>query len=205
MQERGIPFAPGYETGHFGKGGLREDQPVEGRIDNVAQRSGQYDGYTDDHADRGLTPDQAADIPPDGHNGHNAEETEEEFSEIATEFHAVCRAPVLDKPDVEPLSEDRDGFVEGHVCFDTDFDDLIKDQQPYNEQHHKKALFSIGFHRCIISGWASPSPPEGAATQQDEWGGRPPGAKIRKADHLSPLQAGGVARWPAVFSRIDVR
>lgn len=136
-QEGGIGAA---EFGHLRRGGCREDQSVEGAVEDVADGSGQHQRQADNGTRGGLHADQAVDEPNQEAAQPHAEEAQGDLSPIHRsafgDLHAEGGTVVFDEAQLEPVGDEDDGLVDGQVGLDPDLQCLVGYDQQEQEQRY---------------------------------------------------------------------
>ena len=118
-----------------------ENEPVEHRVDLVADGSGKDRGEAVEHAFRRVGPlQQLAEIHDDNGDEREAAEAQRKLAEPFAELQAEGHAVVLDEEDLEPRPEHGDALPDGHVRLDQDLDDLVDDEQQDHEQRDARAF-----------------------------------------------------------------
>ena len=119
-----------------------EDQSVKGAVEDVAHGSGEDQRQSHDHS-LGRILSLAGEVvhqPADESDHHDPEDSQQQFAPVEAaargDVHAEGRAVVLDEPQLEPVGDDHDRFVEVHVGLDPDFERLICDEQQQDEQRY---------------------------------------------------------------------
>ena len=122
-------------------GRFREDQPVEGAVEDVAQRSGDDERQPDEDTRRGFAPlvaQQVADQPAQPDDHRDAKEPQQQLAPVESarcgDVHAEGGAVVLDEAQLEPVGKDDDRLVEVHVGLDPDLERLVRNEQQQDEQ-----------------------------------------------------------------------
>jgi hypothetical protein len=75
-----------------------------------------------------LGPDQVSQVPANGRDSCNAENTEEKLSETASEFQAESHPVVLGKVNDKPVAKHMKLLAEVHMSLDPDFNNLVNEQ-----------------------------------------------------------------------------
>ena len=119
---------------------LREEQPVERAVDDVAERSRHDQRQADDDSLGGVFAfvEEVVHQPADESDHDDPEDAQQQLAPVEAsargDVHAEGRAVVLDEPQLEPVGEDDDRLVEVHVGLDPDLECLIRDEQDQHEQ-----------------------------------------------------------------------
>ena len=106
------------ELGDGRRRGGREDQPVEGAVEDVADSAGQNQTETDDGSGRGLHLHQPVDEPKD------------------EPAQPQSRSGVLDEAELKPVGDDDNRFVEPQMGLDPDFERLIRQQKDEEQDRY---------------------------------------------------------------------
>ena len=121
---------------------LREEQPVESAVDDIAQGTGHNQRQADDDPLGGVFAfvDEVVHQPADESDHDDPEDAQQQLAPVEAsargDVHAEGRAVVLDEPQLEPVGEDDDRLVEVHVGLDPDFERLVCDEQQHDEQRY---------------------------------------------------------------------
>ena len=134
MQKSGIASSFGQERRRGGECRFREKQAVERAVDHVAQRAGENQRETDQHACRGLFTKQMVDVVAERADSYEPEYAENQFAIAASELEPECGSRILYEPDEEPVRKDGHALVEREVGLDPYFDDLVDGQQRDDQQ-----------------------------------------------------------------------
>jgi len=135
--EAGIMTA---ELGDGRRRGGREDQPVEGAVEDVADSAGQNQTETDDGSGRGLHLHQPVDEPKDEPAQPHAKQAEGDLAPVdgsaRLDPHAESRSVVLDEAELKPVGDDDNRFVEPQMGLDPDFERLIRQQKDEEQDRY---------------------------------------------------------------------
>lgn len=136
VQEAAVAPLGGHEPGNLVKGAFAEDHPVKGAVDDVAQGTGQDQGYAEHEPRRLVTADHADQVPSDGDHREDPENAQGDLAKLATEFHSEGHPFIFSEMENEPIAEDRDlaSGADEHAGLDPDLECLIGDQDKHDNE-----------------------------------------------------------------------
>ena len=137
MEEGAVAPLRRHEPRHLVKGAFTEDYAVKCTVDDVSQGASQYERDAEHKTERLLAAGDPHQVPADGHHCQYPEDAQCDLAEFAAELHAEGHAFIFGKVEDEPVAKDSD-FPAGpneHARFDPDFQDLIRDQNEYNNEY----------------------------------------------------------------------
>ena len=124
---------------HGERGRFREDQPIEGRVEDVAHRTGKDQCAADQDPLGCVLLARKAHHDPRNHGREDdAEDPQRQLAPIValarSNAHTKCRARVFDEAQLEPIGADDDRLAQREVGFDPDFECLVGHKQQQNQQ-----------------------------------------------------------------------
>lgn len=135
VQKSGIASSFGQERRRGGERRFREKQAVERAVDHIAERAGENQRETDQHACRSFFAKQVVDVVAERADGYEPEYAENQFAVAAAELEPERGPRIFYEPDEEPVRENGHALVEREMGLDPYFDDLVDGQQPDDQQY----------------------------------------------------------------------
>ena len=135
-----------------------EYEPVEGAVEDVAQRPGDDQRQADEYAFGCVSacPVKVHHEPTDGSHHRDPEDAQHQLSPVETaprgDVHAESRPVVFDEAQLEPVREDDDRLVEVHVGLDPDFERLVCEEQQKDKERYS---FRIHFVRALCASFGA--------------------------------------------------
>lgn len=136
VQEAAVPAFGRHEPGDLMKGAFAEDHPVKGTVDDVAQGTGQDQGYAEYESERFVPAGHPHQVPADGDHREDPEDAERDLAKLAAEFHSERHPFILSEMENEPITKDGDltAGTDEHARLDPDLEYLIGDQDKHDDE-----------------------------------------------------------------------
>lgn len=136
VEETAVAAAGRHELRYFVADAVIEDKPVEHAIYQVAGRSGQDQGTTDQQPRAVFFPDKLFHVEEAGYYRYQPEGGEQDLAEIAAKLETIGHPFILNEMDAEPVGENDKLLLHEHVRLDPEFQRLINHQDKDNNKNY---------------------------------------------------------------------